>query len=196
MDFTDVVVTVSGTRVRLRVWDTAGQERFFTFTKQFFRGTQGIILMYDITSMASYQTLMKWLQTIHQMGMESVVTVMVGNKVDLEGKREVPLQTASKLASRKGFEYIETSAVSGKNVHTSFYKLAESLIFSRGIFLPGEEVEARMQGGLTSSRAENGTFKVEDRSKEERRRAAISNRKLRHDSERERSKGSSGGCCS
>ena len=85
---------------------------------------QGILLMYDITSMTSYQTLMKWLQTVNevrdsdthcvtslisspplpppsllpQVGLEGVTMVVVGNKVDLEDRREVPLETATKVS--------------------------------------------------------------------------------------------------
>ena len=52
-----------------------------------------------------------------------------------------------------------------------------------------------MQGAVTAGRAENGAFRVEDGRREERRKPAIKNRKLRHDSEREHTERNSG-CCS
>lgn len=141
MDFTDVVISVRGTRAKLRIWDTAGQERFFTFTKQFFRGTQGILLVYDITEPQSFHTLHRWIRAITDVGLTNVSIVIVGNKCDLK-TREVPKENAVKLAERYGHAYVETSAKTGKNIKKAFYKLAESLIHNYGIFQPGHEADA------------------------------------------------------
>lgn len=153
IDFTDVIIAVRGTKVKLRIWDTAGQERFRTFTRQFFRGTQGILLVYDVTSMASFQTLLMWMQTIKEAGLEGISTVIVGNKVDLEERRQVPKETGEKLAARHAYLYIETSAKTGHQVKKAFYELAEVLIHSHGIFQPGREASAihrRIERGNTS----------------------------------------------
>jgi len=80
--------------------DTAGQERFHTFTKQFFRGAQGILLVYDITSMASFQTLMRWIQTIRDVGLEHISLVVVGNKMDLAESRQVPRSNGERVRAR------------------------------------------------------------------------------------------------
>ncbi|XP_064388036.1 ras-related protein Rab-10-like [Halichondria panicea] len=144
VDFTDVIVNVRGTKVKLRIWDTAGQERFHTFTKQFFRGAHGIILVYDITSLESFQTLLKWIQTIHDTGLSGVSMVIVGNKSDLRESRKVPKSQGEHLAKRQCQVYVEASASTGSNVKLVFYKMAEALIHSHNIFQPGQEATSSM----------------------------------------------------
>lgn len=140
IDFTDMILSVRGTKVRLRVWDTAGQEKFHTFTKQFFRGTQGVLLVYDITNMASFQRLHKWNSTLMEAGLTDISIIVVGNKADLEDLRIVPKETAQQFAIQKcKTQSIETSVHSGHHVCKTFHMLAEQLIFKHGIFQPGRE---------------------------------------------------------
>lgn len=49
VDFKIKLLTVGGKRLKLIIWDTAGQERFRTLTSSYYRGAQGIILVYDVT---------------------------------------------------------------------------------------------------------------------------------------------------
>jgi len=48
----------------IKVWDTAGQERFHTITKSFFRGSQGILLVYDVTERKSFDAVRSWMEQI------------------------------------------------------------------------------------------------------------------------------------
>lgn len=140
VDFTDVVVSVRGTKIKLRVWDTAGQEKFYTFTKQFFRGAQGVLLVYDITNMDSFRRLQKWNGTLMEAGLTDIGIMVVGNKADLEDLRVVPKEMLEQFAIHNHrTQSIETSVHSGTNVKRAFYLLAEHLIFSHGIFQPGRE---------------------------------------------------------
>ena len=47
----------SGATIRLQIWDTAGQERFRTLTSSYYRGAQGVILMYDISNRETFDAL-------------------------------------------------------------------------------------------------------------------------------------------
>lgn len=72
-------------RVKVTIWDTAGQERFRTLTSSYYRGAQGIILVYDVTRKETFDSLNMWLQEVEQFSMgggKEVVKLLVGNKVD------------------------------------------------------------------------------------------------------------------
>ena len=75
-------VTVDGTKVRLQLWDTAGQERFRTITSSYYRGAQGIILVYDVANRESFDGLPKWYSELETYVSPAVVKIIVGNKVD------------------------------------------------------------------------------------------------------------------
>lgn len=66
MDFKQKIVDVDGMPVKMQIWDTAGQERFRTLTTAYYRGAMGILLMYDITSLESFNNLGYWLKNIEE----------------------------------------------------------------------------------------------------------------------------------
>ncbi|PAV74768.1 hypothetical protein WR25_11803 isoform B [Diploscapter pachys] len=55
---------VDGQRVKLQIWDTAGQERFRTITSTYYRGTHGVVVVYDVTSGESFGNVKRWLHEI------------------------------------------------------------------------------------------------------------------------------------
>eukprot|EP00731_Ephydatia_muelleri_P017747 Em0010g845a len=164
MDFSDIVVSAGGTKVKLRVWDTAGQEKFHTFTKQFFRGTQGILLVYDVTKMDTFHTLKRWVCTIYESGLEKAKTVMLGNKADLQDLRQVPRRMAEELAQQYGFDYLETSCVSGLNIKEAFRTLAEKLVVQYEIFLPGQLNDSSTSSTSTSPTQHVSSVKLQHES--------------------------------
>nr|XP_032836009.1 ras-related protein Rab-35 isoform X2 [Petromyzon marinus] len=64
VDFKIRTMDVGGERVKLQIWDTAGQERFRTITSTYYRGTHGVIVVYDVTSAESFVNVQRWLQEI------------------------------------------------------------------------------------------------------------------------------------
>ena len=110
--------------VKLQIWDTAGQERFRSVSKVYFRKAVGAVLVYDITSDASFEDLQNWLRDIRQLSNPNAFVLLVGNKSDRSGEREVGIQQAKDFAQRHRLEYIETSALNGSNVTEAFTKLA------------------------------------------------------------------------
>lgn len=106
---------------------TAGQERFRTITSSYYRGAHGIMIVYDITKRETYNNLHKWLIEVETYAAEGVLTILVGNKIDLESDREVSEETGREWAMSHDMPFIETSARGSKNVKDAFFLLARIL---------------------------------------------------------------------
>lgn len=123
-DFYTYSCPVNSDEIKLQIWDTAGQERFHSISKSYFRNAVGVILVYDITNLNSFDELTGWLDDLHQLAAANAYILLVGNKIDLEEQRQVGEQLVKEFAERHKLETIETSALSGKNVQEAFTRLA------------------------------------------------------------------------
>ena len=94
IDFKVKLLELDGQKVRLQIWDTAGQERFRTITSSYYRGAHGIIIVYDITDRESFDNVKQWLNEIDRYACENVNKLLVGNKSDMDSKRQVETQEA------------------------------------------------------------------------------------------------------
>ena len=127
VDIKNCTVDVEGTKVKLEIWDTAGQERFRTITSMHYRGTHGVIFVYDVTNADTFKSIRKWLHEIDQ-NCDRVSRVLVGNKVDDHEKKVVPLEEAQQFADQIGIPLYETSAKEGKNVEEVFHAIAQLVL--------------------------------------------------------------------
>merc|ERR1712192_367144 len=90
VDFKVKVIDNNGNKVKLAIWDTAGQERFRTLTPSYYRGAQGAILVYDISSRESFQKVEDWLNELETYSTNhDLIKMLVGNKSDKGGGFEV-----------------------------------------------------------------------------------------------------------
>ena len=117
----------SGKDVKLQIWDTAGQDRFRSITKNFYRGSHGIILIYDVTSIRSFENVKTWVEQIHEEISDKVVIYLVGNKMDMTEERKVSTEEGKKLAEELGLPFTETSAKTGENIEKIFEDIIEDL---------------------------------------------------------------------
>jgi small GTP-binding protein len=114
--------------IKLQIWDTAGQDRFRCITKNYFRGSHGILLIYDITSMSSFNNIKNWILQIKESLGEQPCITLVGNKVDLESNRKVSKEDGIRLATEYGMTFFETSAKDGTNIYEAFSQLTKEMI--------------------------------------------------------------------
>ncbi|CBK19727.2 uncharacterized protein [Blastocystis hominis] len=128
IDFKIKTVNVLGKTVKLQIWDTAGQERFRTITTSYVRGSEGILLVYDVTDRNSFESISSWMEQISQHADSSVNKILIGNKCDLEAQRAVSTEEGRKLAERFGIPFAETSAQTNQNVDEAFMTLAEAVV--------------------------------------------------------------------
>lgn len=121
IDFNVKIIPINdNTNVKLQVWDTCGQERFRSLTRSYYRDTDAIIIVYDITSRRSFENAKIWIKEVEQYLDSDVLPVLVGNKTDLFANREVQYFEGYKLANEKFLEFFETSAKYDNNIETMF----------------------------------------------------------------------------
>ncbi|KAJ3764220.1 ras family-domain-containing protein [Lentinula raphanica] len=125
VDFRVHRMDVNGKKVKLSIWDTAGQERFRTITSSYYRGAQGIILVYDVSSRESFDALPRWYSELETYVSESVVKILVGNK---EFSRQVPAAEAAAFAQCMNSLFIEASAKTSVNVQETFREVVEKIL--------------------------------------------------------------------
>ena len=112
----------------MQIWDTAGQERFKNITASYYRGGNGVLVVYDITDRESFDNLNSWLIEIEKNANKNVYKLLIGNKVDLEDKRKVSYQEGKDFATSNGMQFIETSAKTASKVQEAFELLTQEII--------------------------------------------------------------------
>ncbi|NP_001171837.1 ras-related protein Rab-18-like [Saccoglossus kowalevskii] len=134
VDFKVKTLSVEGNTTKLAIWDTAGQERFRTLTPSYYRGAQGVILVYDVSNRKSFQKLDMWLNELETFSTKSdIVKMLVGNKIDMD-KREVDRQEGLKFARKHAMLFIEASAKTKEGVQVAFEELVEKVIQTPGLW--------------------------------------------------------------
>ncbi|KAI4300352.1 hypothetical protein L6164_033740 [Bauhinia variegata] len=164
VDFKIKLLTVGGKRLKLTIWDTAGQERFRTLTSSYYRGAQGIILVYDVTRRETFTNLSEvWSKEVELYSTnQDCVKILVGNKVDKESERAVSREEGAALAKEMGSLFLECSAKTRENVEQCFEELAMkimdipslleegSTVVKRNILKQKQEPQAQERGGCCS----------------------------------------------
>jgi Ras-related protein Rab-1A len=72
-------VKIADKTVKLQIWDTAGQERFRTITSAYYRGADGIIMVYDVTVRDSFNHVREWLQEVDKYASADTCKLLIGN---------------------------------------------------------------------------------------------------------------------
>ena len=121
VDFQLKTMSVGDKTIKLSIWDVAGQNRFVSFRDTFYRGAHAAALVYDVTSPATFFSLMHWRDEIQSV-VPNIPMVVIGNKTDLNPV--IPHDEAQGWAKNLGMAFLETSALSGEHVTELFAGLA------------------------------------------------------------------------
>jgi len=119
----------------LNIWDIGGQERFKYLRRNFYRGAEGALLVFDLTRAFTYKNLVKkWYPEMMQfLKITEIPFILIGNKYDLlsDVGRSIEAKTPENFAKKNDNIYIETSAKTGNNVDEAFTTLTEKIFANK-----------------------------------------------------------------
>ena len=127
IDLKTTSIELNNKKIRIQLWDTCGQERYKSITKNLFLKVQGILAVYDITNRESFSILKNWIKSVKSDGNHPKMLI-IGNKNDLDEKREVPKDEAIEYAKEEKIEYIETSSKTGENINKAITFICEKIM--------------------------------------------------------------------
>ena len=112
---------------QIQIWDTAGQEQFRSITRAYYKNAVCALVVYDITNKESFESAKQWIDDCKNYMAKNVIIFLVGNKIDLENKRQVTKEEGQELAEVYGLLFMETSAKSGDKVNDVFKNSLEEI---------------------------------------------------------------------
>ncbi|KAK1835837.1 P-loop containing nucleoside triphosphate hydrolase protein [Podospora conica] len=143
IDFQVRKMTIGGKTYRVNLFDTAGQERFRTLSTSFYRGSHGVLLMYDISNRATFLAMERWFLEAETNTTEDIALHLVGTKLDKaaqEGGREVTTDEGRALAEAHGALFSEVSSLTRENVRKPFVDVINQIMQT-------PELAASIRGG-------------------------------------------------
>ena len=117
--------------IELNIWDTAGQERFKSVAKSYLNKSDGVILVFDLTNLSSFNSIEDWIEELNKVKKEGKTSlVLVGNKSDLKNSN-VNKELIDELLKKYNLRYFETSAKENKNIKKAFEFVAKDIYFEK-----------------------------------------------------------------
>jgi small GTP-binding protein len=120
-------VQIRNKTYRIQIWDTAGQENFRSITRAYYKNSVCALVVYDISSRDSFNNVSTWIEDCKNQSPKTIFMVLVGNKSDLNDRRQVNTEEGQELADKLGIPFFESSAKTGKNVNEIFQNSAEEI---------------------------------------------------------------------
>ncbi|XP_064648326.1 ras-related protein Ral-A-like isoform X2 [Lineus longissimus] len=121
-------VVLDGEEVQIDILDTAGQEDYAAIRDNYFRSGEGFLCVFSITEQESFQATAEFREQILRVkNDENIPFLLVGNKADLEDKRQVTIEEAQGRAQQWNVPYVETSAKTRANVDKVFFDLMREI---------------------------------------------------------------------
>jgi Ras-related protein Rab-2A len=136
VEFGARMIKIDDKPIKLQIWDTAGQESFRSITRSYYRGAAGALLVYDITRRETFNHLSRWLEEARQNGNPDMVIMLIGNKSDMEARRQVSFAEGEKFAADHGLIFLETSAKTAAFVEEAFCRTAGKIFenIQKGVY--------------------------------------------------------------
>lgn len=131
VDFKIKTINIDGKGVKMQIWDTAGQERFRTITSSYYRGAQGIAIVFDLTDVDSFHNVVTWMDEVKKHNNCNPVLILVGTKFDMVGKKpetDVKYSDIISFIEEYNMIYIPTSAKTGQGVDQMFTSVCKKLL--------------------------------------------------------------------
>ena len=128
IDIESTVAELYGALIKIELWDTVGQERLRSLPQKYYSKGDGFFLLYDVNDKKSFEDVVGWIKDIRkargrtdeqdlEKKLDDEVLVLIGNKIDQIGKRQVTKEEAIELANKYNVKYYETSCKQGINLY-------------------------------------------------------------------------------
>ena len=128
VEFALKYITIDNYQLKIQIWDTAGMERYRSITNAYYKGAKGVIVLYDICRKKSFENVDKWIDDFKSKADDDAVIILIGNKSDLDDKREVSKEEGESKAQMNKFAFMETSAKDNNNVQKAFETLFSEIV--------------------------------------------------------------------
>ena len=116
---------------QLLFWDSAGQERFQSMTKNYYKNSDVLLLIYDVMDNKSFSQLETWLKGIIENKAKHALVYLIANKIDYGSRRLISTQQGEMLSEKYSIPYYEVSALSGKNIDKLFEDIVSEIIINK-----------------------------------------------------------------
>jgi Ras-related protein Rab-1A len=140
VDFKIKTMSVKNKIFKFQIWDTAGQDRFRTITSSYYRGSNAILICYDVTERETFHNVSKWLEEAKIFSTTNPFLILCGTKSDLSDKRKVSICEGKEYAKNNNMLFFETSAKNNLNITEIFESIAENKIIAIK-FLSCDEIQ-------------------------------------------------------
>lgn len=127
VEFHSKIIYLNEKKIKLQFWDTAGQERYRSITSAYYRGSHGILVVYDITNYSTFEHITIWIDEIYKNVENDIPILLIGNKSDLDYKRVITTDEGLNLAIKYNLVFIEMSAMEGKNIEAGIEQLIKKI---------------------------------------------------------------------
>ena len=132
VEYKDKFIKKDNYNIRLQIWDTAGQERFHSITKNIYRNANGVIFVFDVTNNESYKNIKNWIKDLENI-QSDIKSIIIGNKIDLDDKREIKKNDIESLANKYNMQFLETSAKNNINVNECFDLIVNEILKDKDV---------------------------------------------------------------
>ena len=127
VEFGSKLFNIENHKIKAQIWDTAGQEKYKAITGAYYKGSKGAFVVYDITRKETFESTDKWINDLKVTADPKINIILIGNKCDLEDKREVLKDQGEEKAKSFGCAFLETSALSGDNIDKGFEMMVSEI---------------------------------------------------------------------
>ena len=125
VDFRTKFFKFENTKIKINYIDTAGQEKFKSISENYLKGTDGVLLVFDLTNKETLELVNYWSEFIKKNNRDNIGLILFGNKSDLNQNRDVTYEEGKQLGDKLGCKYFEGSAKTGENIDFIMNEIAK-----------------------------------------------------------------------
>ncbi len=118
-------IIYEGLKIGMTFWDLGGQSKFQMIRQHFYEGADGMLLVFDLTQDRTFHHVADWYRDVKKFLKKDLCGLIIGNKSDLIDQKQISEEQIQELAQELNLQYIEASALTGKNIDEAFYQLGD-----------------------------------------------------------------------